>query len=187
MACSRSVFSPSMVGLSSMTGLSFLLVVARAAEVAVGRVRRDRRGAAGQRLAVQPGAQDRLDAAVGVRAQRQRPGAGGLGAVVAVAAGQADDAQHGPVALLGMRAGIQDRLRQRRGGRPGLSGPLGDPLRHWACDRWDSGMCSGTVVYACRTSDRGCEATRCPRWKTSTVAADNRTSTCWRASRQGTE
>src|SRR6266852_4128960 len=153
MACSRSVFSPSMVGLSSMTGLSFLLVVARAAEVAVGRVRRDRRGAAGQRLAVQPGAQDRLDAAVGVRAQRQRPGAGGLGAVVAVAAGQADDAQHGPVALLGCAR--ESRIASASAAVDGPVLAAHSVIRcgvHWACDRWDSGMCPGTVVYACRTS-----------------------------------
>jgi hypothetical protein len=54
---------------------------------------------------------------------------------------------------------------------------------HCACARWASGMCSGSVEYPLRLNERGWEATRCPRRNTSTVAADSRTSSSWRASR----
>ena len=56
-------------------------------------------------------------------------GAGGLGTLGAVAAGQADDPQRGAVALLGVRPGFQDPGDQRGGGRPGLGSPFGDPRR----------------------------------------------------------
>src|SRR5262245_7282875 len=93
MACSRSCLSPSMVAWVSMIGSSFLVVVAGAADVGVRRMRGKSGCLAGQRLAVQAVPQDRLDAAVGAGAQCQGAGAGGLGPVLAVPAGQPDDAK----------------------------------------------------------------------------------------------
>src|SRR5258708_33430038 len=99
MACSRRAFSPSMVALSSMGG-PFLVVVAGAAHVGVRGMGREFGRVAGQGLAGQAGAQDRLDAAVGVRAQGQRAGAGGLGPAAAAAAGPPEEAQRRPGGLL---------------------------------------------------------------------------------------
>jgi hypothetical protein len=69
---------------------------------------------AGQRPDLKGVLEDRLGAAVGVGAQVQGAGARRLGAPGSVPAGEADDAQRGAVALLGMRPCGQDRLDECR-------------------------------------------------------------------------
>src|SRR5438045_4474055 len=100
----RRVWRPSRVALVSMSVLSS--VVAGAAEVLVGGVGA-RRGSA-KRLGVEAVAQDRLDGAIRQCLDRQRPPAGRLDALGAVALGEADDAQAAAIALLGMRPRLQD-------------------------------------------------------------------------------
>ena len=83
----------------------------------------------GQRLAVEVVGEDRLDRPVGVRRQRERPGTGRLAALGAVAVGQADDAERGAIALLGVAAALQDARDQGGGRRAGLLGPGHDARR----------------------------------------------------------
>ena len=78
------------------------------------------------RLAVETGAQDGLDGLVAVGPGSQRPHAGRLQALCAVAVGQADDAETGAKALLGMGTGRHDRFDELGGGRAGPLGPADD-------------------------------------------------------------
>src|SRR5262252_7178777 len=130
-----------------------------------------------QRLAVEPGLQDRLDAAVAEGAHRQRPLAGGLHALGAVAVAEPDDAQAGAIALLGMRSRLQDALGQLGCRRSCLLGPADDPawgpllvatvgVRHV---RGVGGMAAALEPAHMATIRR-------PRRKTSTLLALRRTS-----------
>src|SRR6202790_2022229 len=73
-------------------------------------------------LAIAVGLQDRVDRAVGSRADLQRPAAGGLQPLGPVASDEPHDADAGAEALLGVRALAQDDLDQRRGLRADLAG-----------------------------------------------------------------
>lgn len=83
-----------------------------------GRGRRRRRVASalvvGIRLPVKPVLEDRLHAGVGAGADLQAAGAGRLDAVSTIAAQQAQDAEAGTEALLGMGPALQDHRGQRR-------------------------------------------------------------------------
>ena len=105
----------------------------------------------------------------------QRPRARGLDAVGAIALAEADDAQRGAEALLGVGARGHDRLDERGRRGPGRLRPGDDAAgvqRAWR--RWDSGMCAGSVVWPPRTELRGCEATRLPRRRPRACAAVRR-------------
>src|SRR6202163_4682443 len=80
-------------------------------------------------LAIAVGLQDRVDRAVGSRADLQRPAAGGLQPLGPVALDEPHDADAGAKALLGVRALAQDDLDQRRGFGTDLAGLPRDPLR----------------------------------------------------------
>src|SRR5215468_8888131 len=73
--------------------------------------------------------QDRIDGGEGARADLQRPAAGGVQPITAIALGQAEDADRGAKALLGVRALAHDDLDQRGGVASDLAGFAGDPLR----------------------------------------------------------
>src|SRR5260370_865618 len=73
--------------------------------------------------------QDRIDGSEGARADLQRPAAGCLQPVAAIALDQPDDADRGPESLLRVRALAHDDLDQRRGIAPDLAGLPSDPLR----------------------------------------------------------
>jgi len=73
--------------------------------------------------------QDRIDGSEGARADFQRPAAGCLQPVAAIALDQPDDADSGPESLLRVRALAQDGLDQRRGIATDLAGLPPDPLR----------------------------------------------------------
>src|SRR6266436_795569 len=73
--------------------------------------------------------QDRIDGSEGARADLQRPAAGRLQPVAAIALDQPDDPDRGAKALLGVRALAHDDLDQRRGVAPDLAGLPPDPLR----------------------------------------------------------
>src|SRR5882762_5897594 len=72
---------------------------------------------------------DRIDGSEGARADFQRPAAGCLQPVAAIALDQPDDADSGPESLLRVRALAQDGLDQRRGIATDLAGLPPDPLR----------------------------------------------------------
>src|ERR1700693_446807 len=72
--------------------------------------------------------QDRIDGSEGARADLQRPTAGCLQPVAAIALDQPDDADRGPESLLWVRALAHDGLDQRRGIAPDLPGLPSDPL-----------------------------------------------------------
>src|ERR1700690_1215857 len=74
--------------------------------------------------------QDRIDGSEGARADLQRPAAGRLQPVTAIALDQPDDADRGPESLLWVRALAHDGLDQRRGIAPDLAGlPPSSPRR----------------------------------------------------------
>src|SRR5436190_3096000 len=73
--------------------------------------------------------QDRVDRGVGTCADLKRPAAGRLQPLPAKTLGQADDADRGAEALLGVRALADDDLDQRRGIAPDLAGLSADTLR----------------------------------------------------------
>ena len=127
-ACKRRVCSPSMVVLVQH-GLSFLSsVVVRPAHVAVAGM-----GTAGwhlgEGLGVEVVLEDRGDTAIGVGAQVQCPGTGGLDAGGAVALAEADDPEGGAEALLGMGPRGEDLLDERGGRGPGRLRPGDDAAR----------------------------------------------------------
>src|SRR4029450_10102679 len=98
------------------------MVVGGAADVVV----RDRRPVRGHcRLsAIEVVLQDRVDRAVGARADLERSAAGGLEPLGAIVLCEPQDADAGAEALLGVRALAQNDLDQRRGvaaDRAGLS------------------------------------------------------------------
>src|SRR3984893_12193766 len=72
--------------------------------------------------------QDRIDGSEGARTDLQRPAAGRLQPVAAIALDQPGDADRGPESLLWVRALAQDGLDQRRGIAPDLAGLPPDPL-----------------------------------------------------------
>src|ERR1700676_2922603 len=73
--------------------------------------------------------QNRIDGGEGARADLQRPAAGCLQPVAAIALDQPDNAEPGPESLLRVRALAHDGLDQRRGIAPDLAGLPPDPLR----------------------------------------------------------
>ena len=82
-----------------------------------------------RRLAISVGLQDRIDRAVGSRADLQRPTAGGLHPLGPVALDEPHDADAGAEALLGVRALAQDDLDQCRGLGADLTGLPRNPLQ----------------------------------------------------------
>src|SRR6202795_1999793 len=72
---------------------------------------------------------DRIDGSERARGDPQRPAAGRLQPVTAIALDQPDDADRGPESLLWVRALAHDGLDQRRGIAPDLAGLSPDPLR----------------------------------------------------------
>src|SRR5512134_3360633 len=123
-------FSRSRVGWVNMS-FSFSVVVAGAADIGVVdgfACRRARR-----RRLIETLVEDGAHRAVGPRADFQRTAAGGVDPFPAKALGEADDAQTGAKALLGMRP-IAEASRSMRS------------LVQSAKRRCAEGMCSGTVV-----------------------------------------
>src|SRR6202521_2120969 len=80
-------------------------------------------------VAIAVGLQDRVDRAVGSRADLQRPPAGGLQPLGPVALDEPHDADAGAEALLRVRALAQDDLDQRRALGGYIAGLPRDPLR----------------------------------------------------------
>src|SRR6516164_1700981 len=107
MPSSLSALSWSSVGCVSINHLSSV-EVGGAADVLV-RYRRPVRGH-GRPLAIEVVLQDRVDGAVGARTDLERPAAGGFQPLATMGLGQAQDADTGAEALLGMRALPQDGL-----------------------------------------------------------------------------
>src|SRR2546426_5233144 len=118
-------WSLSRVGVLSML-TSSSVVIACAAQVLVA-ASRDGRRRRRQRLAVEPGLQDRLDGVKAEGADGDRSAGGGFQPLVTEALAEAEDAEAGAVALLGMRPGLHDAANQlgRRG--PSLLRPILDP------------------------------------------------------------
>ena len=92
------------------------------------RNRRLVRGGCGP-FGIEVGLEDRVDRGVGTCADLKRPAARRLQPLPAVTLGQADDADRGAEALLGVRALAHDDLDQRRGIAPDLADLSSDPFR----------------------------------------------------------
>src|SRR6516165_445529 len=107
MPSSLSALSWSSVGCVSINHLSSV-EVGGAADVVV-RYRRPVRGL-GRTLAIEIVLQDRVDGAIGARADLERAAAGDFESLVAVGLGEPQDADTGAEALLGVRALPQDNL-----------------------------------------------------------------------------
>src|SRR5258707_3984874 len=105
---------------------SLSLVISGAAQVVVATVGGERPWRR-EGLAVEPRLQDRLQASVAEGADCQRPLAGGLDAISAVAVAEPEDAETGAEALLGMGPRFQDALGQLGRRRSRLLGPADDP------------------------------------------------------------
>ena len=80
------------------------------------------------RLPVEPVLEDRLDRSVGTGADVETAVAGRFQPVGTVLAGQAQDAEAGPIALLGVRPALQDQ-RGELGGARDRSPPPRRPIR----------------------------------------------------------
>src|SRR5579863_4175453 len=106
MAGSRNACRPSIVGLSSMVLLSF--VIGRAAQVVVSPMGPDVPWSR-KWLSVEVVAEDRLDALVGKGPGRQRTDSRGLHARCAVLGGKPHDAEARSEALLGVGPARHDR------------------------------------------------------------------------------
>src|SRR5580693_8441450 len=119
MPSSLSALSWSRVGWISI-GVFSSMEVTGATDVGV-RNRRSVRGRCGP-FGFEVVFQDRIDGGEGACADLQRPAAGRLQPVEAMAPGQSDDADRGAEALLGVRALAHDDLNQRRGIAPDLAG-----------------------------------------------------------------
>jgi hypothetical protein len=102
-----------------------------------------RRGHARRWLAIEAFVENRADGAVGSGADLEAAAAGGLEPFCAVLAGQAQDAEAGAEALLGMGPAAQDDLDQGGGVGSDDGGLAPDALVRPAGE----GMCSGTVVW----------------------------------------
>src|ERR1700749_497216 len=103
------------------------MVVARPADVGV----KDRgrlRGAPGRRLPIEPVVEGGFDGPGGSGADLDGALGGGFETRRAEGPGEADDAQTGAVALLGMGPALENVLAQRRGGRTDLAGVFADAL-----------------------------------------------------------
>ena len=116
--------------------------------------------------------QDGGDRGVGAGAEHQRAGAGGIDPLGAVALDQAEDADAGAEALLGMRPRAQDDIDQhwRRRGRPLAASRR---MRSWRPVAI-APVGAGHVLGRRWSADAGAAlrrwlATRLPRWKISTV------------------
>lgn len=72
--------------------------------------------------------EDGLNTLVAVAAQGQGAAASRLQTGIAVRLAQTQNPQAGAVGLLGVLAGHQHGLDEFFGGRPGLRGPVGQPL-----------------------------------------------------------
>ena len=84
------------------------------------------RGAPGRRPPIKLVVEDGFDGAVGPGADLDGPLGGGLDARRAEGAGEADDAETGAVALLGMGPALEDLLAERRRRRADLAGVFPD-------------------------------------------------------------
>ena len=91
------------------------------------RSRRRGRAVRRQRRAVEPVLQDRIDVPVRAGADGQCPGAGGFQPVGAISPPEAEEPQAGPVALLRVGPGRQDRLNELGGLGADLGGPGDEP------------------------------------------------------------
>src|SRR5882757_10327671 len=80
-------------------------------------------------LAIAVGLQDRVDRAVGARADLERPATSGFQPLTTVELGEPQVADAGAEALFGVRALPQDDLDQRRGMAADLTGLPPQPLR----------------------------------------------------------
>src|SRR3974377_373401 len=103
------------------------MVIARPADVGVS----DRgrcRGALWRRLPIELVVEDGFDGAIGPGADLDGPVGGGLDARRTKRAGEADDAETGAIALLGMGPALEDLLAERRGRRADLAGVFPDAL-----------------------------------------------------------
>ena len=159
----------STVGLVSMVS-SFSLVVVGPAHVVVGGVGTGWR-LSGQRLAVEPVLQDRLDDPVGEGADGEGTGQAASSRASAVPLAEADDAESGAEALLGMGPGRHDLVASSAVEGPVFSAQAMIGAGSTAWRRCDSGIWAGSVVWCQRRKLRRWEATRCARKKTSTVLA----------------
>src|SRR5262245_48064502 len=135
-------------------------------------------GLGGEREAIEAVFEDRVDVPIGARLDGAGARASGFEPGAAVALGEAQDAQAGAIALLGVRAIGEDGADEGGGLGPRVRAQSirreGDHSR-WA--RWALGMWAGSVVCRPRRSWRTWAATRWPRWKISTVVAVRRAST----------
>ena len=86
------------------------------------------RGAPGRRLPIELVVEDGFDGAVGPGADLDGALGGGFETLGAEGPGEADDAQTGAIALLGMGPAFEDLLAQRRGRRADLAGVFADAL-----------------------------------------------------------
>ena len=86
------------------------------------------RGAFRRRLPIKLVVEDGFDRAVGPGADFDGALGGGFETCDAEGTGEAEDAQTGAVALLGMRPALQNLLAERRGRRADLAGVFPDAL-----------------------------------------------------------
>ena len=139
----------------------------------------------GERDLIEAVLEDGVDVAIGAGGDTARPGARGFEPRGAVALGQAQDAETGAIALLGMRPVGEDGLDEGRGLGPDRLRPADDargrPLQMALMGLGHVGGIGG--VAAAASSVRRWAPTRWPRWKISTVLTLARTSTasCTRA------
>ena len=157
-----------------------------AAQVFVLRADGGLRGRQGQ--GIETVGQDRLDAAVAHRVDRQGPLAGGFKAGFAVALAKAQDAQAGAVALFGVAAALRGEVYRP----PEYLEYLEKAAAALKTVRMIvyAGMTSFVilaVVCRPRRSTFGWQATRCPWWNISTVFAVWRTSSLRPTKAWGTE
>ena len=103
------------------------MVVARPADVGV-KDRSGVRGAPGRRPPIELVVEDGFDGAVGPGADLDGPLGGGFEARGAEGAGEANNAETGAIALLGMGPALEDLLAERRRGRADLAGVVPDAL-----------------------------------------------------------
>lgn len=89
--------------------LDLLIVIARSADVGM-KDRSPVRGAPLRGVAIQIVVEDGFDRSVGIRADIDGAGSGGLDALVAEHLGEPNDAEAGAEALFRMRLALQDQL-----------------------------------------------------------------------------
>ena len=80
-------------------------------------------GSSGQGQSIEAVLEDRVDVTIGARTDTKSAGARGLEALVAVALGEAEEAEARAIALLGMGPALEDGLDQRLGVRADPAAP----------------------------------------------------------------